>query len=119
MKEGGSNDNFDIKLKDHFKLNLLLKDQIIFEFELNKNNIRYYSNPDNQPFGEGIRYFLLDSDMIKVDEILIKNEIVANNESNLVSDFSDQKKIKKLYIGVIVAFVIVLVLTVLLVSFFE
>lgn len=89
--------NFDIKLKEHYKLYILIKDQIIFESELLNNDIKFYSDINEQPsLNGGIRYFLLDSDMSKVDDIIKKNEIVANTESILVYDFEEGKKIFKL-----------------------
>jgi len=93
-----SENNFDIKLKEHYKLYVLLKDKIIFESELQKSGIKYYSDLNEQPYIDGgIRYFLLDSDMKNVDRIIIKNGIVANIESHLISDFRDEKKVIKLY----------------------
>ena len=107
-----SENNFDIKLKEHFKLYVLLKDKIIFESELQKSGIKYYSEINEQPsIDGGIRYFLLDSDVKKIDRIIIENGIVANTESNLISDFRDEKKVMKLYIviaGVVIGIFILI-----------
>ena len=106
--------DFDIKLKEHRKLYILLKDKIIFESELEKNKIRFYSNLEEQPMiEEGIRYFLLESDMKKIDEILIKNRIVANSESNPIIDFNQNGKMIKLSIivtGIVIAIIMIFAL---------
>ncbi len=36
--------NLDIKLQEHFKLNILFKDKILFEKLLIENNIPFYKN---------------------------------------------------------------------------
>ena len=96
-----SEKNFDIKLKEHYKLYVLLKDKIIFESELQKSRIKYYAEISEQPYIDGgIRYFLLDSDMQNVDRIIKENGIVANTESLMIRDFGDQKKIMKMYVVV-------------------
>lgn len=111
--------NFDIKLKEHYKLYVLLKDKIIFESELHKSGIKYYADIKEQPYIDGgIRYFLLDSDMESVDQIIIKNEIVAGSESNLITDFRDDKKVIKLYIFVAGALVLIFILIILIVKIF-
>ena len=109
-----SENNFDIKLKEHYKLYVLLKDKIIFESELQNNGIKYYVDIHEQPsIDGGVRYFLLDSDMKNVDRIIIENGIVANTESHLISDFGDQKNVMKLYIavvGVVIGIIILIAL---------
>ncbi|WP_179005400.1 hypothetical protein [Winogradskyella forsetii] len=103
--------NFNIKLQDHYKLYILPKDQIIFESELFKNNIKFYYNINEQPnLDSGIRYFLLDSDMDKINQIIINHQIIANVETNLVSDFDDQKKKFKLIITFILVIVGIIIL---------
>ena len=111
-----SENNFDIKLKEHYKLYVLLKDKIIFETELQKSGIKYYADLNEQPsIDGGIRYFLLDSDMESVDRIIIENGIVANTESNLISDFRDEKKVIKLYF-IIAGFVVGIIFLILLIE---
>ena len=109
-----SESNFDIKLKKHYKLYVLLKDKIIFESELEKGGIKYYSEINEQPsIDGGIRYFLLDSDMKNVDQIITQNGIIASAESILVSDYRDEKKIMKLYLiiaGIIIGLIIFIIL---------
>ena len=109
-----SENNFDIKLKKHYKLYVLLKDKIIFESELEKNGIKYYSEINEQSsIDGGIRYFLLDSDMKNIDQIITQNEIIASTESILVSDYRDKKKVMKLYLtiaGIIIVLIILIIL---------
>ncbi|MEO8516313.1 MAG: hypothetical protein ABI426_06195 [Flavobacterium sp.] len=51
--------NPEILFQNHFKIHVLLKDNIVFENELGKQNIEYYCDDKNQPiFGNGIRYFM-------------------------------------------------------------
>ena len=115
-----SENNFDIKLKEHYKLYVLLKDKIIFESELQNSGIKYYADINEQPSIEsGIRYFLLDSDMKNVDQIIIENGIVANTESHLISDFGDQKRIMKLYVIVALAVIGIIILIALIGNLFD
>jgi hypothetical protein len=90
-----------ILFENNVKIYVLPKDKIIFESELEKQNIEYYCDIENQPmFESGIRYFIKNNDRIKIDEILTENEIIANIETILTSDFRDEKKAMKLYLTV-------------------
>ncbi len=81
---------------------------------LNKN-IRFYSNIEEQSdISGGIRYFFLDSNMDMINKIIVANKIVATTETNLVSDFDDQKKIVKLSIQVIVAIIGIIILIIII-----
>lgn len=101
--------NFDIRLKNHYKLYVLLKDKLIFESELNKNGIKYYYNIEEQPFiDSGIRYFLLNDDRKKVDEILISNSIIASIESLPITDYKDDKKMMKIFL--LIALIIIAII---------
>lgn len=94
--------NFDILLKNHYKLYVLLKDKIVFESELQKNGIKYYYDIDEQPFiDSGIRYFLLNDDRKKVDEILISNSIIGTIESLPITDYKDNKKMMKVFLFIV------------------
>ncbi len=107
-----TDNTFDIKLEDHFKLYILLRDKITFESELRNNGIEFYSGQKEQPIIDGgIRYFLLNSDRPKIDQIIIKNEIIANTETITVSDHRDDKKVMKLYLyvaGIVIAIMILI-----------
>ncbi len=95
-----------MKLKDRFKLYVLHKDKMVFESELQKNGILYYTDIAEQPLIDGrIRYFLLDSDMDKIDQIIIDNRITAHKESHLISDFRDEKKFMKISILVVIVLI--------------
>ncbi|WP_336127445.1 hypothetical protein [Mesoflavibacter sp. CH_XMU1422-2] len=109
-------DNIDIRFKDHYKLMISLKDKLFFESELYKNEIKYHV--ENEYFGDKIRFFFLDSDHKKVDNIIVKNEIVATVESNLVSDFNDQSKKVKLYLIIAFVFIAIIILTAQLINTF-
>lgn len=93
--------NPEILLENNLKIYILQKDKIIFENELEKQNIEYYCDIENQPmFESGIRYFIKDVDRIKIDEIFTKNEIIAHTETIQISDYRDEKKAMKLYLKV-------------------
>lgn len=90
-----------ILFENNLKIYVLLKDKIIFESELEKQNIEYYCDIENQPmFGSGIRYFIKNTDRIKIDKIFIENQVIANTETILTSDYRDEKKIQKVYLKV-------------------
>ena len=48
--------------------------------------------------------------MQNVDRIVKENGIVANTESNLISDFRDEKKVMKLYVTVAGAVIGIIIL---------
>ncbi|MGK4568158.1 hypothetical protein [Flavobacterium sp. 3HN19-14] len=92
------NKNFEIKYSNHFKLYVLLKDQIIFESELRKNEIPFYKDADDQINAVSTeRYFLSDDDRLKIDKIISENEIIASTETILMNDYRDGRKVNKLY----------------------
>jgi hypothetical protein len=106
--------NPEILFKAHLKIYVLPKDKIIFEFELENNNIEYYSDIENQPnFENGIRYLILDADRIKLDKIFTENGIIAHTETIPTSDYRDGKKAMKLYLkvgGIVVGIMILIMI---------
>lgn len=100
--------------ENNVKIYVLPKDKIIFESELEKQNIEYYCDIENQPmFESGIRYFIKNDDRIKIDKIFIENEIIANTETIQISDYRDEKKIQKVYLKVAVVVIGIILLIVL------
>ncbi len=89
-------ENPEILYKNHLKIYVLLKDKVIFESELEKQEVEYYCDIYNQPmFENGIRYFIQDIDRMKLDKILIENKIIAHTETILISDYHNEKKNSK------------------------
>ena len=106
-----------ILFENNVKIYVLPKDKIIFESELEKQNIEYYCDIENQPmFESGIRYFIKNDDRIKIDKIFIENEIIANTETIQTSDYRDQKKIQKVYLKVAVIVIGIMLLIMLIES---
>jgi hypothetical protein len=90
---------------------VLFKDKITFESELENQQIQYYCDIQNQPnFENGIRYFINDYDKIKIDEIFIKNGIVASTETINVFDYRDNKKIMSIYLIISAIVVLIMIL---------
>lgn len=107
--------NPEIIAKDYLKIYVLLKDKIIFESELVKQNIEYYCDIKNLPIlGNSIPYFIKNIDKDKLDEMLIKNEIITETETIQVSDYRDGKKVIKmqLKVGGIVLIIMILIIIV-------
>ena len=72
---------------------------MLFESELNKHGIKFYTNLNEQPFIQGgIRYFLLDKDRIEIDKIVKSNNIQTSIESIGVNNFGFQSHLKKSYL---------------------
>lgn len=107
-------DNSGILFKDHFKIYVLPKDKIMFESELEKQNVEYYCDIENQPmFENGIRYFIQNVDREKLDKIFTENEIIAHTETIQISDYRDAKKAQKLYLkvaGIVIGIMILIVI---------
>lgn len=107
--------NPEILFKNHLKMYVLLKDKIIFESELEKQSVEYYCYVENQPLlGNHIRYFIKDKDQKEIDNILIKNKIIAETEAIQTSDYRDGKMVIKMQIkiGGIVLIIMILILIV-------
>ncbi|WP_459926281.1 hypothetical protein [Flavobacterium covae] len=92
----------------------MIKDKIIFENELVKQNVEYYCDVENQPtFGNRIRYFIKDTDRIILDKIFTENGIIAHTETIPTSDYRDEKKAMKLYLkvgGIIIGIMILIMI---------
>ena len=103
-----------ILFEDNLKIYVLPKDRIIFENELEKQNVEYYCDIENQPmFESGIRYFIKNEDRIKIDRIFIENQIIANTETIQTSDYRDEKKIQKVYLkvaGIVIGIMLLIML---------
>lgn len=97
------NNTFYIKLRNHFKLSIALKDKIVFEAELNKNEIPFYVD-DNPVFPT--RYFLLDEDRDRIDDIIKITGIIASTDTIPMTDYADSKKVYKIYLYVVIVVVI-------------
>ena len=105
--------NPEILFKEHLKIYVLLKDKITFENELEKENIEYYCDIENQPMLESnIRYFIKNSDKDIIDKIFIENGIIAETETIQISDYRDGKKVLRmqLRVGGIVFIIMILII---------
>lgn len=106
-----SKSNFDIKLKEHFKLYISIKDKISLESELLNNNIQYYFDFDEQSANsEYLRYYFLVSEKNKVNEILNKTSVISFTESNITGDFKENGRLIKLVIVISAIFIGILFL---------
>ena len=107
-------ENPKILFENHFKIYVLFKDKIIFENQLDNQNIEYYCDIENQPnFESGIRYFLYENDRFKIDKIFKENEIIGKTETINVSDYRDEKKIMSIYlkvVGIVIGIMILIML---------
>ena len=104
-------ENPEVLFQNHYKIYILLKDKIIFESELENQQIEYYCDIQNQPnFENGIRYFINDYDRFKIDEIFIKKGIIASTETINVFDYRDNKKIMSIYLIISAIVVLIMIL---------
>ncbi|WP_162127078.1 hypothetical protein [Flavobacterium phycosphaerae] len=106
----------EVKFQNHFKLDVPFKDIIIFESELEKYGIQYYYE-ENEPFiSDGVKYFLLDSDREKIDQLLLRNDLIASTETIHVSDYREERKIQKLYLKTLLIAVLIILIVSIIVS---
>ncbi|RTL14033.1 MAG: hypothetical protein EKK56_02570 [Flavobacteriaceae bacterium] len=107
-----------VKFQEHFKLNVLFKDYILFENLLLENNIDFYHNSnENSDISDGTLFFLLDKDRVIIDQLLIDNEIIASTETILVSDYREERKVQKLHFLAYLIIIVILVLIILIGDF--
>lgn len=102
--------NPGVKYQNHFKLEVLFKDKLLFESELYENSIQYHLEKDNYT-----RYFLLDKDRMQIDDIIKRNEIIVSTETIQMTDYSVTGKINKLYLYVSLLIIIAFGIAVLIV----
>ena len=107
--------NIDIKFQEHFKLNILFKDKILFENVLIESNIPFYKND----LTNDSLYFLLDKDKIKINDLLIKNEIIASTETIPTYDYREQKKVQKLYFKILLIVTLITVISIFFMDLFK
>lgn len=104
----------EVKFQNHFKLNVLFKDYILFENLLLENNIDFYHNSnENSNISNGTIFFLLDKDRVIIDKLLIDNEIIASTETILMSDYREERKVQKLHLSVYLIIILILVIIIL------
>lgn len=112
--------SIDVKFQEHFKLNVLFKDYILFENLLLENNIDFYHNSnENSDISDGTLFFLLDKDRIIIDQLLIDNGIIASTETILMSDYREETKVQKFYFSVFLIVVGLLILVIFIVDLFK
>mgnify|MGYP006143892337 FL=1 len=112
--------SIDVKFQEHFKLNVLFKDYILFENLLLENDIDFYHNSnENSDISNGTLFFLLDKDRVIIDKILIDNEIIASTETILMSDYREETKVQKFYFSVFLIVVGLLILVIFIVDLFK
>ena len=112
--------SIDVKFQEHFKLNVLFKDYILFENLLLENDIDFYHNSnENSDISKGTLFFLLDKDRVIIDKILIDNEIIASTETILMSDYREETKVQKFYFSVFLIVVGLLILVIFIVDLFK
>lgn len=110
--------SIDVKFQEHFKLNVLFKDYILFENLLLENNIDFYHNSnENSDISDGTCFFLLDKDRIIIDQLLIDNKIIASTETILMSDYREERKVQKFHFLVYLIIILILVLIILIGDF--
>lgn len=110
----------EVKFQDHFKLNVLFKDYILFENLLLENNIDFYHNSnENSDISDGTLFFLLDKDRIIIDQLLIDNGIIASTETILMSDYREETKVQKFHFLVYLIVVGLLILVIFIVDLFK
>lgn len=110
----------DVKFQDHFKLNVLFKDYILFENLLLENNIDYYHNSnENSDISDGTRFFLLDKDRIIIDQLLIDNEIIASTETIMISDYRVERMVQRFHVLVYLLVVGLLILIIFIIDFLK
>lgn len=110
----------EVKFQNHFKLNVLFKDYILFENLLLENNIDFYHNSnENSDISNGTLFFLLDKDRVIIDQLLIDNEIIASTETILMSDYREERKVQKFHFLVYLIVVALLILAIFIVDLFK
>ena len=107
--------SIDVKFQEHFKLNVLFKDYILFENLLLENNIDFYHNSnENSDISDGTLFFLLDK-----DRVIIDNEIIASTETILISNYREETKVQKFHFLVYLLVVGLLILILFIIDFFK
>jgi len=81
--------------ESYYHIYILLKDRIRFESELNNREIQFHSDINQLQSDNSFRYYLLETDKVEIDRILIENKIISNDETSKIVDYRDNIKINK------------------------
>lgn len=104
----------EVLLNPHFKVYIPFKFLIKMESSLTHNNINYFSNK-NEAIGNEIRFYFLEKDKEIIDKIIKSNDIISSVESNIQSDWEDNRKILlwtlKVFIVVIAIALLIVIIT--------
>jgi hypothetical protein len=111
------NNSAEILSKDHYKLFILFRDNIVFESKLIEYNIDYFVDLNQSGSLEQIRYFLLVKDIEVVDDILKENSIIGTIETLNIIDFEVAKKVYALFLKTILIVVLLFILLKIVESF--
>jgi|SRR5690554_1056094 len=112
--------NPQIIFEDHFKLYVSLKDIVLFQSELEKESIEYYSDLECQPdIEEGIRYLIRNKDRESLDEIIKKHQIIAGTETIPISNYREDRKIYAIYLKIILVIALIILIVMLIKYFFD
>lgn len=107
-----------MKFENHFKLYIPFRDKIIFESELLNNNIEFYYEENQPNINVSVKYFLKDSDAIKIDKIIRENEIISSIE-NQILDYKEEQKIQKLYLKVAITVILIILFASAAITYFK
>jgi len=109
-------DTFEIKHQRHFRLWIELKDKIVFESELIKNDIPFHIDENQSTIGSSIRYFLPDEHSSSIDSIIKQYGIAASTDTIKIYDVDDEKKIQRMYWAVAIAVAVLSLVIIIFVS---
>lgn len=109
--------NNEINLQKYFKIDIPLKNHIVFESEVNQRGLEYKKVKETQ-LTSNISYFILKTDFKIIDKILIENDIVAYTNISNYNDSSDTRKFIKICLITAVLIIIIILVTLTIEKFF-
>ncbi|MDT0556756.1 hypothetical protein [Patiriisocius hiemis] len=99
----------EINLQKYFKIDIPLKNHIVFESEVNQRGLQYKKIKETQ-ITSSISYFILKTDFEIIDKILIENHIVANTNDGNYNDFRDTRKFIKICLLIAILIITIILL---------
>lgn len=100
-----------VKFRDHFKVDVHVKDTPVFENELLEKGLDFYVDYNREPsLGSSVQYFILHKDKTVIENFLKENEISLNSETIQYVEFVEERKFINLYLKLIGVFIVLMLL---------
>lgn len=100
-----------VKFRDHFKVDVHVKDTPVFENELIEKGLDFYVDYNRESSSDSsVQYFILHKDKAAIENFLRENKISMNSETIQYVAFGEERKFISLYLKLVGLFIVLMLL---------